>query len=137
MSSAGGSPGVKRRALLGALPLLFTAGCVDSWPTPTGPRGPPEPGSERPDGDQARVDIDEWDIGETDDGRLRVFGTVRNEGEEPAEVTVAVVVRVDEQRYERATTVTVAADESAEFDIEFDLEYDAFAAGGSVDIDLS
>jgi hypothetical protein len=135
MSAATRGVGVKRRSALGLLAAVLTAGCVDSWPRPTGPRGPP-PSPERPSGQQDAVRIGEWDYGEGESGRLRVFGTVRNERDGTVESTVLVSVRAGEEEVERSQTVSVPGNGSADFDIEFDVTYEKFRSDGSIRVDL-
>jgi hypothetical protein len=135
MSSGDRTRVVKRRTVLGLVAASLSAGCVDAWPQPTGPRGPPEEPEGQPR-EQSPLRIDSWDFGEADSGLLRVFGTVENDGDEPARPTVEVRVRAGEQRYERTTTVDVPAGATAQFDIEFDVEYDTFVGDGSVRLDL-
>ncbi len=135
MSSADRARVVKRRTVLGLVAASFSAGCVGAWPQPTGPRGPPEEPEGQPR-EQSALRIDSWDFGEDDSGMLRVFGTVRNDGDTSTTVTVEVRVRAGEQRYERTTTVDVPEGATAEFEIEFDVEYDTFVGDGSIRLDL-
>lgn len=135
ISAADGNSAVKRRRVVGLFALVLATGCVDRWPRPTGPRGAPEAPEQRPrDADAVR--IDSWDFGETESGRLRVFGTVQNGGDTTAEATVKAVVYAGDERYEQTKTVTVPAGETAEFDIEFDVRYETFLGDGSIDLDL-
>lgn len=126
---------MKRRRVVGSLALVLTTGCVDRWPRPTGPRGAPEAPEQQPrDADAVR--IDSWDFGETESGRLHVFGTVRNDGDATVEATAEAVVRAGGERYERTETVTVPAGGTTEFDIEFDVRHETFLDGGSIDLVL-
>lgn len=126
---------MKRRRVVGSLALVLTTGCVDRWPRPTGPRGAPEAPEQQPR-DTDAVRIDSWDFGETDSGRLHVFGTVQNDGDATVEATAEAVVRAGDERYERTETVTVPAGDTTEFDIEFDIPYETFLDGGSIDLTL-
>lgn len=126
---------MKRRGVVGLVALVLTAGCVDRWPRPTGPRGAPEAPEHQPrDADAVR--IDSWDFGETESGRLHVFGTVQNDGDATAEATVEAVVHTGDERYEQTETVTVPAGGTTEFDVEFDVRYETFLEDGSIDLDL-
>lgn len=126
---------MKRRSVLGLFAAVLSAGCVDDWPTATGPRGPPEQPEGQPR-DTGALRIDNWDFGETESGQLRVFGTVENDGATAAQAVVEVVVSADDQQYEQTQVVDVPAGESAEFDVAFDLEYETFLQSGSIDLNL-
>lgn len=126
---------MKRRSVLGLFAAVLSAGCVDQWPTPTGPRAPPE----QPEGQPRNADalrIGTWDFGETESGQLRVFGTVENDGSSSARATVEILVSTDDREYERSQTVDVPAEGEAEFDVVFDVEHETFLQSGSIDLGL-
>lgn len=135
ISAADRKASVKRRSVLGLFAALLSAGCVDRWPTPTGPRAPPEQPEGQPR-DPDTVQIDTWDFDESDSGQLRVFGTVENDGTSAAQATVEVVVSTDEEKYEQSQTVDVPAEGDADFNIVLDIEYEAFLQSGSITLEL-
>lgn len=135
MSAADRRVGVKRRSALGLFAAVLTAGCVDSWPRPTGPRAPPT-SPEQPPEETDTVRVEEWDFGETESGQLHVFGTVLNDGDATAEATVLVSVRAGDEEAERSQSVSVPGGGTTDFDIEFDVEYEKFRSDGSIRVDL-
>lgn len=126
------------RTLLAAGATAVTAGCLSETPGATGPRNPPS----EPENDPRRtarssaLRIDSFDIAETEDGSLRVFGTVENAAasERLARVRVVVVVGGDERT--RTVEVEVSAESTAEFEAAFDVSFDAFANDGDLDLRL-
>ena len=133
---AGRAPGrgVQRRTVLGLLGIAATAGagCVGRVREPSGPRLPPRPEEDGPQPGDAPdpLRIDKLDFEETDDGRLRIFGTIENRSEADRTATVSVTVTVDDEEFNRATDVPVPAGEIEPFEIVFDLEYGRFVEGG-------
>ncbi len=126
---------MKRRSVIGLVIAVLSAGCVDKWPTPTGPRAPPEQPEGQPrDPDTLR--ITDWDFDETDSGLLRVFGTVENNGETTAQATVEVVVNADDQRYQQSQTVEVPAEDVADFDMVLNIEHETVLQNGSITLSL-
>jgi hypothetical protein len=120
---------------MGLVIAVLSAGCVDEWPTPTGPRAPPE----QPEGHPRNPDtlrITDWDFDETDSGLLRVFGTVENNGETTAQATVEVVVNADNQRYQQSQTVEVPAEDVADFDMVLNIEHETVLQNGSITLSL-
>lgn len=135
ISAADRKASVKRRSVLGLLAAVLSAGCVEEWPTPTGPRGPPEQPEGQPrDPDALR--IGDWDFDENDSGLLRVFGAVKNNGSSLARVTVVAVVSTDDEKYKQSQTVEVSGEGVTDFDIVFDVEYETFRQMGSLDLYL-
>lgn len=127
---------VKRRALLQVLALGLSSGCLGALPGPTGPRNPPEAPAGQSRTPKRVLSIETWDSGETDEGTLRVFGTIRNTGDASASATVASTVAVDEKKQTKTTDVSVSAGETAEFELVFDVSYEAFTGNGSINLHL-
>jgi hypothetical protein len=129
---------MERRRLLGVVALGLSSGCLGSFPTATGPRNPPEapPGEPRNTPEVPPVRIAEFDFESTDDGRLRVFGSVVNDAGSERVTTVSVRVVVDDTESIRETEVTVGSGETTPFSVEFDAEYDAFLSSGELDVSL-
>jgi len=116
-------------------------GCLSDPPDRTGPRNAPNspeggpPGGTADGGDPVR--ISSYDFEETDDGRLRVFGTVVNDGDAERRVTVVARVTTPDDEHERSTELSVPPGEAAEFAVEFAVEFDAFAKDGTVVVRLA
>ena len=130
---------MKRRSALGLLAasLSLPAGCLSDAPGVTGPRNPPSAPADDPREPPERepLRITEFDFGESDDGRLRVFGTVENRTETERRATVRVSVTTDET-YERTVEVDVPAGSTAEFEVVFDLAYEVASGNFSIDLHL-
>lgn len=127
-----------RRAVLRSLALAIPlSGCLAGAADRTGPRNPPKEPKDGPrDDPQPTVRIGQFDFEETDDGHLRVFGTVVNDSDAQRTATVLAVVDAD-AHYEQTTQVTVDAGSEREFAIVFDIEYDTFARQGQVNVKLT
>jgi hypothetical protein len=126
---------VKRRAVLTTL-VFGLAGCSGPLPRPSGPRGPPEEPEGEPRQPERVLDIETWDFGETEAGRLRVFGEVRNDGGSDATATVTATVGVGEETYTGSDEVTVESGATAGFDIVFEVAYEEFSRNGSIDLNI-
>lgn len=126
---------MKRRRLIGLVGISLSAGCVSSWPEPTGPRAPPEEPSRPPPAAHDDLVIEEWDIGAAADGSVQVFGTLRNGGADETTVTVTAAVTVDGDTLTERTTVTVSAESTADFQLTYDIEYSE-ASNLSVTLEL-
>jgi hypothetical protein len=128
-----------RRAALRSLVLTVPlAGCISAATERTGPRNPPKEPEEGPrDDPPAQVRIGEFDFEETDDGTLRVFGTVVNDGDARRTTTVRAIVDAAGNNYEKTTEVVVDAGTTAEFSVVFDIDYDEFARQGRVNVELN
>jgi hypothetical protein len=121
---------VRRRRLLAlALPAL-APGCLSGLPTASGPRAPPEP--DGTPGGRTGTAVSDIDVEPTDDDRLRVVATVRNDGGDPVDARVVVTVTVGDEESVRETTVRVPAGDTATASVAFDVTFDAFSADGSV-----
>lgn len=127
---------MKRRTLLRAFALALPSGCLGSLSRPTGPRGPPRPSAGEPRTPERVLSIEAWDFGETDEGTLRVFGTVKNAGDAPASATVVSTVTVDGEEETKSVDVRVSAGDTAEFELVFEVSYEAFTGNGSIDLHL-
>ena len=127
-----------RRAALRSLALtLPLAGCLAGATDRTGPRNPPKEPDEGPRDDPPKeVRIGQFDFEETDDGLLRVFGTVVNDSDARRTARVRAVVDAAGEHYERTTEMTVDAGGEAEFGVVFEVRYDEFAKQGRVNVVL-
>jgi hypothetical protein len=129
-----------RRAVLRSVALalpLSVSGCLSNPPGATGPRQPPKEPEEGPRDEPSRdVRIDQFDFEETDDGLLRVFGTVVNSSDVERVATVKAIVDASGEHFERTTDVTVPANGEAEFGVVVEVEYDTFAKNGRVNVEL-
>ena len=136
MSPAETRPGVKRRAVLGLVVAGVGSGCLRRLPRATGPRGPPDAPAAQPRESFGGLEITNWDYGEANDGRLRVFGSIENTGSVESTATVLVNVSVEGEEYSRTTDVSVPAGETSSFDMVLDPTYDAFVRRGSISVEL-
>ncbi|MFC6872808.1 transcriptional initiation protein Tat [Halobellus marinus] len=125
------------RAIVPAVAALL-GGCLDSLPGATGPRNPPSApeGEPRQTADQPALAVGSFDFERTEDGTLRVFGTVENRGDVQRTATVRVNIRIDGDEVARETDVTVEPGETAEWAVTFDVAYDAFTSGGDLNVEL-
>jgi hypothetical protein len=125
------------RAIVPAVAALL-GGCLDSLPGATGPRNPPSApeGEPRQTADQLALAVGSFDFERTEDGMLRVFGTVENRGDVQRTATVRVNIRIDGDEVARETDVTVEPGETAEWAVTFDVAYDAFTSGGDLNVEL-
>jgi hypothetical protein len=82
-----------------------------------------------------QITIPDFDYEATDDDRMRVDATVKNEGDSERTVTLTVQVRAGEDRYEQSTTVEVGSNESAETETVFDTTVEEFEGDGSINFD--
>ena len=126
-----------RRAALSTLAVAF-CGCLSDAPGPTGPRNPPDepPNDPRTTPTPDALSVTSFDFEETDDGALRVFGTVENAGEVERTARVRIRVTAKGSRTDRTTEVIVPAGEEARFEVVFQVRYRAFASEGSIDVTL-
>jgi hypothetical protein len=129
---------MERRRLLGLVAIGLSSGCLSGLPNATGPRNPPEaPAGEPRDAPEVPpVRIANFDYESTDDGRLRVFGSVVNDAGSERVATVRVRAVVDDTESVREARVTVPSGETASFAVDFDVEYDRFARSGELDVTL-
>ncbi|ELK47553.1 transcriptional initiation protein Tat [Haloferax volcanii] len=129
---------MERRRLLGLVAVGLSSGCLGSLPGATGPRNPPAApaGNPRDTPEVSPVRIEDIDYEATDDGRLRVFGSVLNDGGAERLTTVEVRVTAGGERTTQSRELTVPAGGTADFEIEFDVEYDAFSDDGDLNVSL-
>jgi hypothetical protein len=113
-------------------------GCVGRLPRATGPRNPPDAPADQPRETPDRPDlvVGTFDFEATDDGTLRVFGTVENGGDVQRTGTVRVTVGVGGDEFGREAPVTVESGETREWAVTFDLAYDRFTAGGEISVEV-
>jgi hypothetical protein len=134
-----------RRALVSALGLAAAslAGCLDESPQATGPRNPPGGGTPPPtvgdggggeSGSRDTFDVETFDFEADDDGSLRVFGTVANDGDADGDAAVEVVVRTGEDEFTQTTTVSVPGGGTAEFAVNVDVSFERFNRSGQVSV---
>ncbi|WP_418282241.1 hypothetical protein [Halorubrum sp. DTA98] len=132
---------MRRRALLGACVSAVTVGCVDAAP-PSGPRNPPSEADARapdptdPDDGPPAFRIGQWDLLESDDGRLLVTGTVINDAPSERTGRFAVTVTLDDETTETGTDVTVPPEEAVDVEVVVDVSFDRFETSGSLTLDL-
>ena len=128
---------VIRRTLICAAATL--GGCVGRLPRATGPRNPPDAPADQPreTPDRPDVVVGTFDFEATDDGALRVFGTVENGSGVQRTGTVRVTVGVDGDEFVREASVTVESGETSEWAVTFDLAYDRFAGGGDISVEVA
>ncbi|WP_042666651.1 hypothetical protein [Haloferax sp. ATB1] len=129
---------MERRRLLGVVAVGLSSGCLGSLPGATGPRNPPEApaGDPRDTPAVSPVRIEDIDYEATDDGRLRVFGSVLNDGGAERLTTVEVRVTVGGERSTRSQELAVPAGGTADFAVEFEFGYDAFREDGDLNVSL-
>lgn len=82
-----------------------------------------------------QITIPEFDYEETEDGRMHVPMTVKNEADTTQSVTLSVEVRAGEEQYEQSNDLTVGAGESTETEATFDVSVEDFEQDGSIDFD--
>ncbi|RDZ45432.1 transcriptional initiation protein Tat [Haloferax sp. Atlit-10N] len=130
---------MERRRLLGLVAVGLSSGCLGSLPGATGPRNPPDApaGEPRDTPEVPPVRISEVDFEATDDGRLRVFGTVVNDSGAERIATVEARVSVRDEESTRSQELAVPAAGSADFAIEFEFEFDAFRNNGDLNVSLA
>lgn len=128
---------MKRRDVLSVFALSLSSGCLGSLPSATGPRKPPEAPEGKPRAPSADPSIETWDYGETDEGTLTVFGTIKNPADVETTVTVAVTVTVDEDKHTKSADYTVPAGGTTDFDLTFEVSFDQFQQHGSIDLELA
>ena len=133
---------MKRRTVLrtgAGLVATVLGGCLGAPPRATGPRHAPDAPADQPRQTPARPDltIGTFDFEATDDDALRVFGTVENRSGAQRTATVVVTARVAGDDFERETSVTVAADGTAEWAVTFDVAYDEFTSNGDRNVTLA
>ncbi|WP_311171725.1 transcriptional initiation protein Tat [Halobellus ordinarius] len=131
----------RRSALRTIVPAVaaLLGGCLDSLPGATGPRNPPSApeGEPRQTADQPALAVDSFDFERTEEGTLRVFGTVENRRDVQRTATVRVIVTADGDEFIRETDVTVDAGETTEWAVSFDVAYNAFTSGGDLNVELA
>ncbi|MFB6090311.1 MAG: transcriptional initiation protein Tat [Halobellus sp.] len=131
----------RRRVLAAAGGALATllGGCLGSAPGATGPRNPPDAPADEPRRTDAppAVSVGTFDFEATDGGDLRVFGTVRNRSDVERNATVTVTVSLDDDEFERQTSLAVPAGGSAEWSVTFDVAYERFTKNGSLSVDVA
>mgnify|MGYP006275569345 CR=1 FL=1 len=125
-----------RLAVVSGAALL--GGCLESWPSATGPRNPPDApaGQSRQPPEQADLVVGTFDFEADDQGALRVFGTVENRGDAQRTATVTVTARIDGESVVRETSLAVEPDGTAEWSVTFETAYEEFASGGTVSVDV-
>lgn len=82
-----------------------------------------------------QITIPDFDYESTDDDRMRVNATVRNEADSDRTVALTVQVGAGEDDYEQSTTVEVGSNESAETETVFDVTVEEFEGDGSINFD--
>ena len=133
---------MRRRSVIRRTLACVTAtfsGCVGRFPRATGPRNPPDAPADQPRETPDRSDlvVGTFDFEATDDGALRVFGTVENGGDVQRTGTVRVTVGVGGDEFVREASVTVASGATAEWSVTFDVAYDRFAGGGDISVEIA
>lgn len=133
---------MRRRSVLRAGLACAAAtlgGCLSRLPRATGPRNPPDAPADQPreTPDRPDVVVGTFDFEATDDGALRVFGTVENRGDVQRTGTVRVTVGVGGDEFVREASVTVASGATAEWAVTFDVAYDRFAGGGDISVEIA
>lgn len=81
------------------------------------------------------ITIPDFDYEETEDGRMQVNATVKNEADTDQTVTLTVKVRAGDDQNEKSTNLTVPANDSAETETTFDVSVEEFEQDGSIDFD--
>ncbi|SEO57569.1 hypothetical protein SAMN04487948_103306 [Halogranum amylolyticum] len=88
----------------------------------------------------AEVKVSEFDYGESDDGKLRVTATVRNETDEPTTVTLIANVTAGKgekkQELDRSERFEIDDGSSADASFTFDVPYTRFERNGSLDLEV-
>jgi hypothetical protein len=138
----------RRTVLAFAGATLGLAGCLSDTPGATGPRNPPNSETSTPTADpgsggggggatERPLQVGTYDFERTDDGRLRVFGTVvNNTDEELAGVVRAGVFYGDESNI-LEEEVTVPGGGSTEFELLFEIDFEAFAEDGELFVEAA
>lgn len=129
---------MERRRLLGLVAVGLSTGCLGSLPRANGPRNPPNApaGEPRQTPEIPSVRIATFDIDETEDGRLRVFGEIVNDAASVRTATVRIRVVADGDESIQTVEVEVQSGETAPFEAEFDTTFEAFAKKGDLDVSL-
>ena len=131
----------RRSVICGSLACVAATlgGCVGRLPQATGPRNPPDAPADQPreTPDRPGLVVGTFDFEATDDGALRVFGTVENGDDVQRTGTVRVTVGVGGGEFVREAAVTVESDETSEWAVTFDLGYDRFTAGGDLSVEIA
>lgn len=126
---------MKRRVLLGALPLVLS-GCLSTLPGPTGPRNPPtEPEDDpREKPQQKPLVTGDFQFEETDSGTLRVVLTVANRTDVDRTGTVVGTLTLKGETYEGKTTVTVGGGSEIDAELVYEsVDYATFENAKSFD----
>lgn len=82
-----------------------------------------------------QITVPDFDYEATDNDRMRVNATVRNDADANQDVTLAVQVEIDGESHEESTDLTVRANESADAAVVVDADVEAFEEGGSLQFD--